>query len=150
MQTQCQVCGYTGILQKCGKCLCAYYCGANCQRQDWPKHREVCDRGNRQAVKFLRDAGKNRLVLSIVVFFWLRYKQTFFIREHQGGYVLYSLGPGDRCKLSYVTEDGVVHSLCLEHPSATKTKIPSSLLDQVVQGKRELYVTETGKVTLYA
>jgi len=27
---------------KCSKCKCTYYCGAECQRQDWKGHKRLC------------------------------------------------------------------------------------------------------------
>lgn len=52
---KCLVCGKwrttTQKIEKCSKCLSAYYCGVDCQRLDWPKHRLVC--------KFEETANKN-------------------------------------------------------------------------------------------
>ena len=31
-------------LKKCGKCYTAQYCGKQCQKSDWKKHKDVCDR----------------------------------------------------------------------------------------------------------
>ncbi|KAJ1471750.1 hypothetical protein T484DRAFT_1976931 [Baffinella frigidus] len=27
---------------KCSKCMCTYYCGAECQKQDWKAHKKLC------------------------------------------------------------------------------------------------------------
>ena len=29
---------------KCAGCQCVYYCGRNCQKRDWIKHRLFCDK----------------------------------------------------------------------------------------------------------
>lgn len=29
-------------LKKCSKCHCAWYCSVECQRKDWPQHKQVC------------------------------------------------------------------------------------------------------------
>jgi predicted DNA-binding protein YlxM (UPF0122 family) len=43
----CSQCKKTGaelntILQKCARCRTVLYCSKECQRTDWPKHKEVC------------------------------------------------------------------------------------------------------------
>lgn len=45
MQTglNCQNCGGVGNLS-CGKCFSGYYCSADCQRSDWPRHKAACAR----------------------------------------------------------------------------------------------------------
>ena len=40
---KCFACGKSGHnLPKCGQCSQAYYCGADCQRKNWPKHKRSC------------------------------------------------------------------------------------------------------------
>jgi hypothetical protein len=41
-QTQCIICGSKLNLSKCSRCRKAYYCSANCQKEHWPYHRNVC------------------------------------------------------------------------------------------------------------
>lgn len=43
----CQICGaqqqkHGGLLMKCGQCLRAEYCSAECQRKDWKRHKTLC------------------------------------------------------------------------------------------------------------
>jgi hypothetical protein len=39
----CAYCHKKGTgLPLCGRCLRAHYCSVDCQRNDWPKHRETC------------------------------------------------------------------------------------------------------------
>ena len=39
----CEKCGVSGVpLSKCGKCRAVQYCGVECQKQDWRKHKPLC------------------------------------------------------------------------------------------------------------
>jgi hypothetical protein len=38
----CGRCRMIGRWRKCARCRAAYYCGAACQRADWPRHRDGC------------------------------------------------------------------------------------------------------------
>jgi hypothetical protein len=38
----CASCGKTEKLRKCSKCKAIYYCGEECQRADWRKHKGLC------------------------------------------------------------------------------------------------------------
>ncbi|KAI0311543.1 hypothetical protein OF83DRAFT_1287480 [Amylostereum chailletii] len=40
--TACNKCGETGKKLTCGSCKSVYYCNADCNKADWPKHKEVC------------------------------------------------------------------------------------------------------------
>lgn len=45
----CQVCGKRAIgspLKRCSRCKQAFYCGAACQRIDWPSHKRSCKAPN--------------------------------------------------------------------------------------------------------
>lgn len=41
---KCNTCGSMdkNLLQRCGQCRSAMYCGAACQKADWPSHKIVC------------------------------------------------------------------------------------------------------------
>lgn len=42
----CGVCSKFGpIMHKCGRCRRVYYCGKECQRMDWPRHKARCAQG---------------------------------------------------------------------------------------------------------
>ena len=60
---RCFECGKHGHnLPRCRQCSQAYYCGADCQRKHWPKHRPVC----RAAVAALaRHATRERLARAV-------------------------------------------------------------------------------------
>ncbi|KAF6753370.1 hypothetical protein DFP72DRAFT_1010551 [Ephemerocybe angulata] len=38
----CDVCGSTENASRCVQCLSAIYCSPECQKRDWPKHKEAC------------------------------------------------------------------------------------------------------------
>ena len=38
----CEYCESKDAVKKCARCLLVYYCGVNCQRADWEKHRMSC------------------------------------------------------------------------------------------------------------
>jgi hypothetical protein len=38
----CHRCGKTGHFKKCAQCKIAKYCGADCQKADWPVHKAIC------------------------------------------------------------------------------------------------------------
>ena len=38
---RCKVCSKEGT-KRCGKCGCAYYCSADCQKSHWKEHKKVC------------------------------------------------------------------------------------------------------------
>jgi len=40
--TSCQVCGRSENTKKCGRCRSVYYCGENCQKTDWRRHKSSC------------------------------------------------------------------------------------------------------------
>ena len=60
---RCFECGRHGHnLPRCTQCSQAYYCGADCQRKHWPKHKPVC----RAAVAALaRHAHRERLARAV-------------------------------------------------------------------------------------
>ncbi|KAF4628415.1 hypothetical protein G7Y89_g9731 [Cudoniella acicularis] len=35
-------------LNHCAKCKCAFYCGRECQKQDWKRHKEFCKKGDEE------------------------------------------------------------------------------------------------------
>lgn len=39
----CYTCKNEPVSKKCSKCSAVYYCNADCQRKDWPKHKEACE-----------------------------------------------------------------------------------------------------------
>jgi hypothetical protein len=39
----CEYCGNSGIRLKCSMCRTAHYCGVDCQRHDWKRHRIFCN-----------------------------------------------------------------------------------------------------------
>lgn len=39
----CYVCGRNDVkIMRCKRCQSIYYCGQDCQHQDWPEHKKVC------------------------------------------------------------------------------------------------------------
>ena len=38
----CRVCGANGRLKKCGRCEKVFYCGQECQKKDWTRHKSEC------------------------------------------------------------------------------------------------------------
>ena len=36
-------------LHRCAACRVAWYCSADCQRTDWPRHKHACRRGMKTA-----------------------------------------------------------------------------------------------------
>jgi hypothetical protein len=38
----CKLCRKSADLRKCSRCGAAYYCGTECQKEDWPAHKLVC------------------------------------------------------------------------------------------------------------
>lgn len=38
----CQICGNKGKLLQCARCHDAYYCSVECQKKDWPSHKNGC------------------------------------------------------------------------------------------------------------
>ena len=41
--TTCTVCSGVNVTKlRCARCHGPFYCSQECQRQDWPKHRQVC------------------------------------------------------------------------------------------------------------
>ncbi|KAK5706905.1 hypothetical protein LTR97_001897 [Elasticomyces elasticus] len=38
----CGMCGIGGILFRCSRCKCVYYCSTSCQKEDWRLHRDMC------------------------------------------------------------------------------------------------------------
>ena len=38
----CLICGQTHKLKACSACMNTYYCSSECQREDWPVHRNTC------------------------------------------------------------------------------------------------------------
>ncbi|KAL1727388.1 hypothetical protein EV714DRAFT_217309 [Schizophyllum commune] len=38
----CDVCNATGDIKRCSLCRSRFYCSADCQKADWPKHRAAC------------------------------------------------------------------------------------------------------------
>ena len=48
--TACAACGAANAALKCGGCLGARYCGADCQKRDWPAHKAACKQRRQQAV----------------------------------------------------------------------------------------------------
>ena len=42
-QDTCSICGQTeGQLKNCGRCGVKKYCSAECQKMDWPRHKDQC------------------------------------------------------------------------------------------------------------
>lgn len=39
---ECAECGMPGAKSRCSKCLCVYYCNAECQRANWSLHKKPC------------------------------------------------------------------------------------------------------------
>mmetsp|Transcript_44422 Transcript_44422/g.108554 ORF Transcript_44422/g.108554 Transcript_44422/m.108554 type:complete len:111 (+) Transcript_44422:556-888(+) len=55
-QYQCGVCGVapstlpSGKLLVCSKCKRTYYCGGECQKKDWEKHKPLCKKWRDEAL----------------------------------------------------------------------------------------------------
>merc|ERR1712098_767287 len=41
-KNQCVVCGNTKSLKRCSRCFGVVYCGRECQRADWRRHKPLC------------------------------------------------------------------------------------------------------------
>jgi len=50
MDAQCYVCGKPGQAH-CSRCLAVTYCGTDCQRSDWKRHKAFCGKENRTSSK---------------------------------------------------------------------------------------------------
>ena len=44
-KSPCSVCNKTGDTSKCSKCKDISYCGRDCQKKDWKRHKKFCDDG---------------------------------------------------------------------------------------------------------
>jgi hypothetical protein len=62
--TTCAVCGNAGT-QKCGKCKNIRYCGPDCQKRHWPRHRSECGRGVAELVAAAPMAGVVRYYITL-------------------------------------------------------------------------------------
>jgi hypothetical protein len=51
-------------LQKCGKCKTSWYCSKNCQKQNWPKHKQTCHEVEGSGIsRLVRKLAANKLLL---------------------------------------------------------------------------------------
>ena len=41
-KVECSVCKKNGPMLKCAQCSTKLYCGRDCQKGDWKKHKKVC------------------------------------------------------------------------------------------------------------
>ena len=64
-ESKCQVCkeNDTAKIKKCSGCYTVWYCGPNCQKQDWATHKDTC-----QKTKTLYKIGKYRGNVSVATF----------------------------------------------------------------------------------
>ena len=42
MSSSCQVCDKPNSTKKCTACKAAVYCSVDCQKKDWPEHKQSC------------------------------------------------------------------------------------------------------------
>ena len=61
LKAHCLVCGNPEARRRCGECGVPHYCGVECQRKDWPRHKKECKRYIEDGRQDLHARGKARL-----------------------------------------------------------------------------------------
>lgn len=54
----------TGKMKICGGCKVVYYCSPECQKKDWPSHKESCLQTNEVAVKLIKHKAEGKITHS--------------------------------------------------------------------------------------